>query len=81
VRFVVTNRDEFHPVHTGLAIAAVLRKQFESHWDTKTLDRLLGHDGVRDAILSGKSVAEIEATFARDLREFQKRREKFLLYE
>jgi uncharacterized protein YbbC (DUF1343 family)/CubicO group peptidase (beta-lactamase class C family) len=81
VRFVVTNRDEFQPVRLGLAIATVLHKHFAAHWDTKTLDRLLGHDGVRDAILSGKSVAEIEATFASDLREFQKRRRMFLLYE
>jgi uncharacterized protein YbbC (DUF1343 family)/CubicO group peptidase (beta-lactamase class C family) len=81
VRFVVTNREEFQSVRTGLAIGVVLQKHFGSHWDTKSLDRLLCHDGVLRGVTTGQSLSEIESTFARDLREFRERRKKFLLYE
>jgi hypothetical protein len=39
------------------------------------------YGGVLRAVTSGQSLADIESAFARDLREFQKRREKLLLYE
>ncbi len=81
VNFIVTNRDEFEPLATGLTVAVTLRRLYPDDWDTASLNRLLGNAEARDAILAGKSVDEIRDGYEAGLQSFKKRRSAYLLYD
>lgn len=81
VNLIVTCRDVFRPVHTGLEIARQLRAIYRESWDAEAYDRLLGNRRVHQALLAGKSLAEIEAIYRPGLEEFLRRRSRFLLYQ
>jgi uncharacterized protein YbbC (DUF1343 family) len=81
VNVVITARSRFDPVRTGLQIARNLRELFPDDWQTENLDRLLGNERVRQAILVGKSVDEMEVEYSVELSDFKNRREAFLLYD
>tara|TARA_R110002124_G_scaffold74399_6_gene199791 strand:+ start:934 stop:3279 length:2346 start_codon:yes stop_codon:yes gene_type:complete len=80
VNFIVTDRLRFQPVETGLEIACQLRRLYPERWETKSFNRLLGNQSVFDAIVAGKSIAQIQALFQQNLAEFGFRRAKYLLY-
>ena len=81
VNIVVTNRDAFEAVRTGVQIARTLRTIYPKEWDTKSLNRLLGHKATRDAILNGTRADEIVASWQVDLNQFLRRRSEFQLYD
>ncbi|HUG92311.1 MAG TPA: exo-beta-N-acetylmuramidase NamZ domain-containing protein [Planctomycetaceae bacterium] len=81
VNIVVTNREAFAPVRTGLEIARQLRRLYPDAWETKSFNRLLANRRTFDATLAGRSVDEMEVTWEPELREFLKRRQQFLFYE
>lgn len=80
VNVAITNRNEFDSVAVGMEMAATLRKLYPEEWDYKAADRLLINKEVYDAIVRGASREEIEGLYQDDLKEFQERRQKFLLY-
>jgi uncharacterized protein YbbC (DUF1343 family) len=80
INILVTDRQKFQSVRTGLSVAATLRRLYPDDWDTKSLNRLLSNQQSFDGILAGNSVDEIERDYAPKLREFEQRREKYLLY-
>jgi uncharacterized protein YbbC (DUF1343 family) len=80
VNIVITRRDRFRGVRTGLTIAAALRQEFPENWDTTHFNRLLADEGVYRAVLDGHSVERIEASYQDELDTYRQRREKFLLY-
>ena len=80
LRIAVTDRSRFEPIRTGLEIARQLRLLYPHTWKVDSYDRLLGNRRVLDALRSGKTVAEMESLWRPELREFMKRRERFLLY-
>ncbi|BBO35303.1 exo-beta-N-acetylmuramidase NamZ domain-containing protein [Lacipirellula parvula] len=80
VNVAITNQAEFNAVAVGLELAATLRRLYPLDWQVKAADRLLINDEVYQAIVAGADRAELEALFADDLKEFGKRRQKFLLY-
>jgi uncharacterized protein YbbC (DUF1343 family) len=80
VNFVVTDRNQFRPVLTGLEIAIQLRKLFPEEWETRNFNRLLGNQSVFDAIVAGDSMLQILYIYQVDLAEFGVRRAKYLLY-
>ena len=81
VNIVVTDRERFLPVRTGLAVAVTLRRLYPDAWQTTAYDRLLSSDKVLEAVKAGKPVAEIEALYQDELQQFLKRRKNALLYE
>ena len=81
VNFVVTNRERFDPLTTGLTIAITLHRLYPDDWETGSLNRLLSHVATRDAILAGKSLVEIREGYDAGLRDFVKRREAYLIYD
>jgi uncharacterized protein YbbC (DUF1343 family) len=81
VRFRLTGRERFEAVATGLAIAAVLRRDYREHWETERYIRLLGNDAALDTLLSGGTAADIEASYADGLAAFIRRRARYLLYD
>ncbi len=81
VNFIVTNRDTFDPLATGLTVAITLRRLYPQDWDTASLNRLLAHVETRDAILAGKSLPEIRARYDAGLQSFKSRRSAYLIYD
>lgn len=80
VNLIITDRDRFHPLRTGLAVAAGLARLYPEQWSTGSLNRLLADAKVRDAILRGEPVDRIQAAYQDELERFRRRRAEFLIY-
>jgi uncharacterized protein YbbC (DUF1343 family) len=80
VRLAITDPVALDPVRLGLTIAYHLHHDYQDAWDARACDRLLGSAEALKALLSGKSVAQIEATWQAGLEQFLKRRDPFLIY-
>jgi uncharacterized protein YbbC (DUF1343 family)/CubicO group peptidase (beta-lactamase class C family) len=81
VHILVTDRDQLRPVRCGLEIARQLRALYPDQWQTQAIDRLLTSEKVAAALLSGKTVPEMEALYHDDLATFRSRRVRYLLYD
>lgn len=77
INIVVTDRDEFQSVRTGLAIACTLRKLHPNDWKVDDYGRLLVNAETLAAVKSGKPFAEIEKNWQEPLKAFKPER----LYE
>jgi uncharacterized protein YbbC (DUF1343 family) len=81
VTIKITDREAFNPLRTGFEIARQLRLLYPQAWQADGYDRLLGNQQVFEAVLAGKSVAEIESIYRPALKDFLRRRARFLLYD
>jgi uncharacterized protein YbbC (DUF1343 family)/CubicO group peptidase (beta-lactamase class C family) len=81
VQIIVDDWAAFEPVHTGLTIAAELRRLYPTEWAFDRYNRLLQHAATIAELKAGTPVEEIERTWRKGLDEFQARRRKYLLYE
>lgn len=80
VTVVLTDRNAFQAVRTGLEIGRALHKLYPDAWNAKAFRGLLGNRQVHEALLAGKTVAEMESLYQPGLDDFLKRRQQFLLY-
>ena len=80
VNILVTDRDKCNSVDVGLEIAKTLYRLYPRNFSLEKISHLLLHDATLEAIRNGRSLVEIHALWEKDLADFQKRREKFLLY-
>jgi uncharacterized protein YbbC (DUF1343 family) len=80
VNIIVTDRDEFEPVRTGLMIAHRLLETHPQGWDPANFNRLLGNQRTFREMLGGEAVDEVEINWRPELEEFRGRRAEFLLY-
>jgi uncharacterized protein YbbC (DUF1343 family) len=80
VNLIITDRKRFDPLQTGLTLAVTLRRLYREQWDTRSLNRLLANQRCRDGILEGKSVAQLQSEYQTELKTFQQRRVRHLLY-
>jgi uncharacterized protein YbbC (DUF1343 family) len=80
VNIIITDRNSFHPLRTGLLLAVTLRKSYPTDWETKSLNRLLAHKQTFQGILAGHSVGRLQAAYQDELETFKLRRNKYLLY-
>lgn len=80
INIVITDRNSFHPLETGLLLAVTLRKLYPDHWETKRLNRLLSSEKIYRAILAGKSVDHLRDAYREELNDFISRRKEYLLY-
>ena len=81
VNVVITDRDAFEPVRTGLEIAAALRHLHPGDWKVDGYGRLLGNKGVLEAIRAGGDPQGVIDASTAGVREFLARRAPHLLYE
>jgi uncharacterized protein YbbC (DUF1343 family) len=81
INLIITDREKFKSVKTGIEIAVAFRTLYASDWKTDRLNRLVVNDKIFGLILQGASVEEIEKAWISDLEEFKKRRAQFLLYK
>ncbi len=80
VNVIITNRGRFRPVRVGLEIAAALYRLHKETWAVDRYARLLVHRTTLEALKNGAEPAELERSWAGDLRQFHRRREPYLLY-
>lgn len=80
VNVIITDRREFHPLHTGMEFAVQLNKLFPEGWESERYLRLLADQQVYDAVRRGASRREIVAGYQQELEAFLQRRARFLLY-
>lgn len=78
VNIIVTDRDHFEPVRTGLEIAVAIRRLHHDVWDTAKLGTLLLDRDTLDAILRGDDANTVLTIATRSLRDFVTRRSRFL---
>jgi uncharacterized protein YbbC (DUF1343 family)/CubicO group peptidase (beta-lactamase class C family) len=81
INLVVTDREKFKPVKTGIEIALAFRNLYANEWKTERLNRLVVNDKIFNLIMQGASSEEIEKAEQNDLAAFAKRRAQFLLYK
>jgi uncharacterized protein YbbC (DUF1343 family)/CubicO group peptidase (beta-lactamase class C family) len=81
VNIIITNRQQFKSVRTGLEIAIALRKLFPNEWQTERYNRLLVNAEIYEMVKRGDEPEIIERTWQKNLDDFRRRRAQFLLYK
>ncbi len=81
VYIMLNDRDRCNVVDVGLQMAKTLYLLYPNDFSPEKIQRLLLHKPTLDAIKADKPLSEIHASWTPDLKEFEKRREKFLLYK
>jgi uncharacterized protein YbbC (DUF1343 family) len=81
INLIITDRNSFKPVRTGIEIALAFRSLFPNDWKPERLNRLVVNDRTFNLIMQNASAEDIERTGQNDLLTFQKRRAQFLLYK
>lgn len=80
VNIIITDREVFDPLRTGLMVAVTLQQLYPKQWDTTSLNRLLASEKIYHGILSGLSVDQLQTSYRGQLEAFKQRRARFLLY-
>ncbi|WP_026314491.1 DUF1343 domain-containing protein [Bacillus acidiproducens] len=88
IQIHVTDRNKYQSVKTGLAIVKTIHdlypNQFAFRAEDKNgvsyFDQLIGNVWVREAINNGTSLQDIEKRWQKDLKEWKKKRAKYLMY-
>jgi uncharacterized protein YbbC (DUF1343 family) len=77
---IVTNRDLFEPVITGLEMASQLRKLFPKDFLIDRFNRLLANQKVFDAFRQGSDARAMRQVWESELDAFRAIRSKYLMY-
>jgi uncharacterized protein YbbC (DUF1343 family) len=80
INILITNRDRFRPITTGVEIAVALRTLYPNDWKIDSYLRLLVNSNSLDRLKRGDSGREIVNSWNAQLEEFRKARAEFLLY-
>ena len=83
VELVVTDRDDFEPVRTGLAVVAAFRRDNpgEFRWRAAHFDRLAGVGWLREGIEAGMDTDELARRWSEALVAWRARVAPYLIYE
>jgi uncharacterized protein YbbC (DUF1343 family) len=81
VNIVITDRNEFSSVRTGIEIACALRKLYQSEWQVDRYARLLVNGEFLAMLKRGDSPEQIEREWRKHVVDFEKRRAPYLLYK
>ena len=81
INIVITNRNIYNSVRTGLEIATALRKLYANDWQADKYARLLVNQNILDMVKRGDTAENIGKAWENDLAAFKTRRSAFLLYK
>jgi len=83
VQVHIMDRDTFNPVVVGLTVIATIHDLYphEFHFNASDFDRLVGNDRVRQDIEKDVPVSEMQRRWHAELSQFEKVRQKYLLYK
>lgn len=78
----VTDRDRFRPFCTTLHIIQTIRKMYPDRFQfhKEYFDKIMGTSSIRKALVQELSISEIRKKYAKDLKEFSRLREDYLIY-
>lgn len=80
VELIVTNRETFRPVQTGVAMAIALRKVAPKQWEMARWQTLLCHKATYDAVEQGAGLQDVLKLWEPALQQFKNDRKKVLHY-
>lgn len=82
VKIKITDRKAFSAVEFGVKLLCALKKLYPADFKFRenAFDRLSGDKTIREKIASGKGAARIISAWQKELKNFQKIRNQFLLY-
>jgi uncharacterized protein YbbC (DUF1343 family) len=80
INIIVTDRDKFRPVTSGLEIAVALHKLYPAQWKIDSYIRLLANADALQRLKRGDSAGEIQKSWVAQLEDFKKRRARVLIY-
>ncbi|MBL8181837.1 MAG: DUF1343 domain-containing protein [Blastocatellia bacterium] len=81
INIIITSRDAFDSVATGIEIATALRKLYATDWQVDRYARLLVNQQILDAVKTGESPENIDK-LVRPIKDgFNVRRAPYLLYK
>jgi uncharacterized protein YbbC (DUF1343 family)/CubicO group peptidase (beta-lactamase class C family) len=81
VNIIITDRNNFNSVRTGIEIAAALRKLYPADWQVDKYARLLVNAEILEMVKRGETPENIEKVVQKHVDDFAKRRALFLLYK
>ena len=81
INIIITDRDRFRPVTSGLEIAVALRKLYPSQWKIDSYLRLLANADALERLKRGDSAGEIQRSWAAQLEDFKRQRARVLIYD
>ena len=81
INIIITDRDRFRPVTSGVEIAVALQKLYPSQWKVDSYLRLLVNADAQERLKRGDSAGEIVRSWGNGLEEFRKARARVLLYQ
>jgi uncharacterized protein YbbC (DUF1343 family)/CubicO group peptidase (beta-lactamase class C family) len=81
VNVIVTDRNVFESVRTGIEIATALRKLYPSEWQVDRYARLLVNGQILEMVKRGETPETIMRAVRTDSDDFEKRRAPYLLYK
>jgi uncharacterized protein YbbC (DUF1343 family) len=81
INIVITDRERFEPVRTGIEIAVALRKLYPTEWKLEKYLNLIVNQQSFEKIKRADAPEEVEREWQKGLDEFKKRRAQFLLYK
>ncbi len=81
INILITDRNEFQSVKTGVEIAVALRKIYPQEWQIEKYKRLLVNQNTLDKMTGGMPSESLLQMWQNDLNEFSKRRARYLLYK
>ena len=80
VNLIITNRDAFEPVLTGLEMAAQIYKLYPKEFNVDRFNRLLVSDKIYNAFKQGSEAKALRQIWDSELEQFKAIRQKYLLY-
>ncbi|MGK9487150.1 exo-beta-N-acetylmuramidase NamZ family protein [Bacillus pumilus] len=83
VQLYVTDRSSFEAVKTGLSIIKAIHDLYPKDFQflqTGSFDKLIGNGWMKEEINQGTSVKHIMKRYHHDLKTFEKKRKKYLIY-
>ncbi|MFQ5805871.1 MAG: exo-beta-N-acetylmuramidase NamZ domain-containing protein [Phycisphaerae bacterium] len=81
VQIVLTDRDAFDPIETGLSIVRELKDLFGDSFDVDRVDRLLFNKDVLEKVKASTSPTGYRSLWQKKLDAFMTTRSQYLLYE
>lgn len=81
LNIIITDRDSFHPVDCGMALAVVLKRLYPKEFDVARLDKLLADKAILEALKTGSDAPALEEMWQTELETFKKIRERYLIYK
>jgi len=80
LQMILTDREKFEPVHTGLALARELKDLFGDAFEVDKVNNLLFNKQVLEAVKSADKPRRFDSLWEKDLAQFKTVRAKYLIY-